>query len=499
MNTPKILAIAVSAALLAACGSDDNKKDDKKVVNAPATYTFDSKVTAGESSVSYSGQVARNTLINELKTLIGSDLTSDLGDLGVEAAVKQKLALVYEGGTSGGTPNSGSADLTNKNVYTFAVGVTPVGLSKKTSTATFEEADYGSINAGKNLVAKIAGVDNDLARGEFVGWNIAAVTIPGNVTGKKDDSDNPVDTTGERSKPHALVQSWFDAVAANAAKGDAHPGDDYVSETGLNYKQLTQKFLLGAVAFSQASNDYLKDSKGLAKDNSKGDKNGTKPYTPLEHQWDEGFGYFGAARDYNNYTDAQLAKKPDYKQDNDTNGDNVIDLDSEYTFAMAQYANKRDLSIAGADYSKTIMDAFLKGRQIIQDNFGTNPVTDGKSAAYHADIAEQAKIVITNWEKIFAANVIHYINATLEDMAAINGNDLGELPKHWSEMKGFALALQFNPEKTSAMTLAQLKQLHTLLEQAPKLTNDAAYRKQLEDARTLLKTTFKFEGDVTTW
>ncbi|WP_420591975.1 DUF4856 domain-containing protein [Bacterioplanoides sp.] len=470
MNTPKILAVAVSAALLAACGSDDNKNDDKKVVNAPATYTFDSKVTAGESSVSYSGQVARNTLINELKTLIGSDLTTDLGGLAVDAAVKQKLALVYEGGTNGGTANSGNADLTNKNAYTLAAEVTTVGLSKKTAGATFEEADYSEISSGKNLIGKIAGKDNDLARGEFVGWTIAGE---------------------ENEKANALVQSWFDAVAAQAADQN-HAGSDYVSATGLDYKQLTQKFLLGAVAFSQASNDYLKDSKGLLKGNSAGDKDGTKPYTSLEHQWDEGFGYFGAARDYNNYTDAQLKAQ----KDNDTNGNKVIDLDSEYTFAMAQYANKRDDSIEGADYSKTIMDNFLKGRQIIQDNFGTDPVA---GEGYHAELAAVAKTIIMQWEEIFAANVIHYINATLEDMAAINGNDLGDLAKHWGEMKGFALALQFNPEKTSAMTLAQLKQLHTLLEQAPKLTNDAAYRKQLEDARTLLKTTFKFEGDVTKW
>jgi len=492
MQLIKGISILSAAVLLAACGGSDSDDDDvptNPVVNAPTTYTFTSKVMDDESSVSYSGQVARNTLINELKSLIGSDLTTDLGGLTVEAAVKQKLALVYEGGTNGGTANSGDADLTNKNAYTLAAQVTQVGLSKKTPESTFEEADYQAISSGKNLVSKIAGVDNDLARGEFVGWNIAAVTIPSSVTGKVDSNDNPVDITGENSKPHALVQSWFDAVAANAAAGSVKP---YVSDTGLDYKQLTQKFLLGAVAFSQASNDYLKDSKGLLKGNSAGDKDGTKPYTSLEHQWDEGFGYFGAARDYNDYTDAELKAR----KDNDTNGDTVIDLDSEYTFAMAQYANKRDDSAIGSDYSKTIMDAFLKGRQIIQDNFGTDPES---GQGYHAQLAAEAKTIIMNWEEIFAANVIHYINSTLDDMAAVDGDDLGDLPKHWSEMKGFALALQFNQQVTSAISLAQLQQLHTLLGEAPALTNDADYRGQLEEARDLLKSTFEFEGDVTTW
>ena len=496
MNTPKILAIAVSAALLAACGSDDNDNDDKKVVNAPETYTFPSKVTAGESSVSYSGQVARNALINELKSVIGSgDLTTVDGEISLSAAVKQKLALVYEGGTNGGTVNSGEADLTNRNAYTLAAEKTPVGLSKKTADANFEEADYTEISSGKNLVSKIAGVDNGLARDEFLGWNIAAVTVPSSISGKKDGEGNPLNITGEDSKPHALVQSWFDAVAANAAKGDAHPHSDYVSETGLDYQQLVQKFLLGAVSFAQASDDYLKESKGLLKGNSAGDKDGTKSYTPLEHQWDEGFGYFGAARDYNNYTDAQLKAQ----KDNDTNGDNVIDLDSEYTFSMAQYANKRDAGITGADYSKTIMDNFLKGRQIIQDNFGTDPV---QGEGYHAELTAVAKTIVMQWEEILAANVIHYINDTLDDMANIGDAEkysFSAHAKHWSEMKGFALSLQFNPAATSAMTLQNLKDLNNYIGQAPKLTNDADYRKQLEDARTLLKTTFKFEGDVTTW
>lgn len=477
MNTPKILAIAVSAALLAACGSDDNndsKKDaPKKDKPAVATYNFESKLKPGESSVSYSGQVARNTLINELKVLIGTDMTQDLGGLAVDAAVKQKLALVYEGGTNGGTASSGNADLTTKNAYTLAAETTKVGLTKKTAGAEFEEADYKAISSGKNLFGKIAGKDNALARGEFVGWTFA-------------------DGAVENDKANTLVQSWFNAIAANAKKGDAHPGKDYVSVTGLDYQQLTQKFLLGAVAFSQVSNDYLKADKGLLKQNKTGAKGGTKSYTDLEHQWDEGFGYFGAARDYNKYTDTQLKSQ----KDNDSNGDKKIDLDSEYTFSMAQYASKRDLGIEGADYSKTIMDTFLKGRKIIQDNFGTDPVA---GQGYHKELESAAKLIIMQWEEIFAANVIHYINETLKAMEAINGDNIGKLPKYWSEMKGFALALQFNPEKTSAMTLQNLKDLHGFMGNAPKLTNDAAYRAELVKARDLLKTTFKFQGDVTKW
>ena len=492
MKQMKALAVAISAALLAACGGDSSSSDNN-TVTAPKTYNFPSKVDANaDSSVSYSGQVARNAMINELKVLMtNAQLASELGgELSVGDAVAKKLALVYEGGTTGGNGNTGDADLTNKNAYTLAAQVTTVGLSKGTPESVFEEADYGDISTGKKLIDKIAGKDNDLARGEFIGWNIIT----------------EADVAAENGKPNMLVQQWFAAIAGQAAD-QGHTLADYVSETGLDYSQLTQKFLLGAVAFSQASNDYLKDSEGLSKQNSTGVKKegSTKPYTDLEHQWDEGFGYFGAARDYNNYSDADLKAQ----KDNDTNKDGIIDLDSEYTFAMAQYANKRDASAIGSDYSKAIMDNFLKGRQLIQNNFGTNPVPD---QGYHAELAAIAKDIIMDWEEIFAANIIHYINATIEDLATYETTasdpNLTKLAKHWSELKGFALAIQFNPEATSKLSNQDLKDLNNFIGQQPVLPNqpmvaavisEQTYTEKLESARDLLKTKFGFEGDVTQW
>lgn len=480
MNTPKILAIAVSAALLAACGSDDNDNDDKKVVNAPETYTFPSKVTAGASSVSYSGQVARNVLINELKNMMNTgDIANDLGDNDGQTAAKdavvQKLNLVFQVGTTDEASN-----LQNTQAYTLAAStVTPVGITPKTENVTLKQNDYANADLdNKNLFGKLAGEDNDLARGEFIGWTVA---ISGDQT--------------ENDKPKLLVEQWFDAFATNAAAGSANvpSGND-----GFDYRQLTHKFLLGAVSFSQASNDYLKATKGLLKQNSAGDKDGTKPYTSLEHQWDEGFGYFGAARDYNDYTDEHIGSKK--QQDNNTNKDTEIDLTAEYTFAMAQYANKRDYNPdSNTDFSKTIMDGFLKGRQLIQDNYGTDPV---EGEGYHAELAEIAKGVIMAWEQMLAANTIHYINETLKVMEQVGDQaDKGNLPKYWGEMKGFALALQFNQQSTSAITNAQLKTLNDHLGQTPILTNDADYRASLVSARDLLSEVFAFadDGDVTKW
>lgn len=463
------LSLLSAAVLMTACGGDDSNGSNK--VKAPDTYTFESKVEDGASSVSYGGQVARNALINELKSLIGSSSLEEVPDTetSVDDAVLEKLTLVYEIGTS--SPEGATYNLTSQNAYTLAAEETPVGIS--VTDGTLLQAGYGDLSDDKNLYGKMAGIDNPLSMDEFVGWTVTA------------DSED--------EKPDALVRSWFDAIAAQAAD-DGHTGKVYVSDTGLDYQQLIQKFQLGAVSFSQTANDYLKADKGLLKQNTTGDKDGTKPYTALEHQWDEGFGYFGAARDYNDYTDAQLKDQ----KDNDTNGDGEIDLESEYTFAMAQYANKRDSSIEGADYSKTIMDAFLAGRQIISDNVGEDPVA---GEGYHADLVELAEVIVGAWEEIFAANVIHYINATLEDMAAIDTEDydFDAHAKHWSEMKGFALALQFNP--IAEIELSELKTLHNLLDEAPVLAGGdiEGYSDDLEEARTLLKDIYGFEGDVTEW
>ncbi|GAA3962888.1 hypothetical protein [Allohahella marinimesophila] len=57
-----------------------------------------------------------------------------------------------------------------------------------------------------------------------------------------------------------------------------------------------------------------------------------------EHQYDEGFGYFGAARDYRAYSDEEIGGKPgreDWVGYHDTNGDNAIDLNADMDEADA--------------------------------------------------------------------------------------------------------------------------------------------------------------------
>jgi len=63
--------------VIVGCSSDDDNDDDgASLIDTPTEYSFESRFNSGESSVSYSGQVVRNLLINDIKTQMGADAGS---------------------------------------------------------------------------------------------------------------------------------------------------------------------------------------------------------------------------------------------------------------------------------------------------------------------------------------------------------------------------------------------------------------------------------------
>ena len=477
MKLIKGISVLSAAILLAACGGDNKSSNDDKQPSALNTYDFPSKLIPGDSSVSHSGQATRHTLINEIKNLISSDEFQTAAD---KATALGMLNAVYAKGTTDTTGN-----LISTNVYTAGLEATPVNVSLKTAGANLKQTDYSDVSGDKNLKGKMAGQDNLLSAGEFIGWDITT-TGEDTVTGE-----------GVNAAPDLLIQEWFDILAERA--GDNNTDTNYVTEEGLDLQQLVQKFLLGAVTYSQAAEDYLKKDKGLTKQNSTEDGVG-KPYTSLEHQWDEGFGYFGAAHDYNLYTDAQNKAQ----QDNDTNLDGVIDLYSEYSFGHSANAAKRDAGATVAtDFSKGAMDAFIAGRALIQANFGTDPVL---GEGYQAELVEISKVALNNWEKAVAATVVHYINDVVADYETFgtpkfNAAAKVNLATHWSEMKGFALGLQFS--QIPMISVADLKTVHAAMGEAPELANKdavSAYIVKLQSARDVMQTAYAFDAEnVANW
>ncbi|WP_016957180.1 DUF4856 domain-containing protein [Catenovulum agarivorans] len=431
----------------------------------------------GESTVSYSGQIARHAIIAELNKYISSTLTTDVSVGGDDkTAILNKLYAFYFNPDKSKIPD----------------GATPipdgvdVASVLSANLAFFDNASQMSINdisTGKNLQDKIAGNDS---KTDHKTWTDGTSFVAFSNTFMTNDFSNT---------PEGLLLRLFDKLADNAVAENAlsNTGVYYVTPEGLDLQQLIQKFLLGAVAFQQGTDDYLhddEDDKGLMSSNTEYDGK----YTILEHQWDEGFGYFGAARDYLSYTDDELASSTPYM---DTDDDGKINLNSEYNFGNSTNAAKRDRAdTAGTDLTKDAMEAFLKGRALINANAGS-ALTD----AQMTELKGYRDAAVLAWEQAVAATVIHYINDSIVDLEKVGTAEfsLTTLAKHWSELKGFLIGLQFNPAsplKTDFVTV------NNLVGDQPVFTADGkdAYIANLENARDLMRDAYGFtQAQVAGW
>ncbi len=443
-------------------------------------YDFPSKFVDGESAVSYSGQTARHLLINDLNTLINTqigDLESfdTAGTFTTRDDVMEALLSYF--------------DVPDYDVLSQRPLLTTLSVDTKQSTLN----EISSSN--KNLVGKIAGNDpvgqhQDWNNGDFAGWGETGSTTP-----------------------EMLTRTFFSMLADNAdsqlqgiVRQDPFGNDItkiYITDDGRDLKQLIQKFLLMAVAYSQAADDYLdaddseEQKKGLLSDHTDTSNN----YTPLEHQFDEGFGYFGAAKNYLSFTDEELAQKAGrdgWQGFNDQDEDGEIDFKSEYNFGQSTNAAKRDRGATVAiDLTADAMNAFLAGRKLLNDTAGTALTEDQMTELLgHRDTALLA------WEKSISATVVHYINDTIADLETVGTENLNyaDLTKHWSEMKAFALGLQFN--RLSPLSKEDFVQVHTLMADKPVLVQAdiPAYIANLLAARDILEAAYAFDADnVANW
>ena len=435
------------------------------VESAPQIYQFSSSFDS-ESSVSYTGQVFRTVLINDLKSFTSSLARGAWpGSAGGAINVLNSYFRFDSSAVSRG-PGFVNGLSRHRVVVRNGAGELPI----------LEGRIYNGIQSpGKNLVGKVAGEDNPLRHGRLLGLRpeMGAIT--------------PLD----------FIQEWFQQLAKNAAIGASFtvPNGDlpvqriHAADTtprGINITQIIQKFLHGSLAFSQAAGDYLStdlgEEKGLNADDTAPYK-GSRNYTALEHHWDEAFGYFGAAADFLLYSDKQVAKK----LSRDTNGDGSISLLSEKNHGLAPRGAARiDLKIGG-DLSSEIMEAFLAGRQLISK----------KPEGYRKYAKAYAAVVIGGWETTLAGITIHYINATLNAMYAYGTPSYSFMnhAKFWSEMKGFGLSFQFNP--ISLLEPALFKEFHRLVGDRPILMTASwneieDYQDRLYKARDILSEAFGF-------
>ena len=412
--------------VIVGCSSDDDNDDDgAALIDTPTEYSFESRFTSGESSVSYSGQVVRNLLINDIKTQMGADAGS-----GNPATLVSMMA----------NDNADQAILSS-------AGDMP--------TVQTKYQDISSSELNDRLDA------------------VSSYIIP-----------------GYDANAGTLVNGWVqECVAAGKTRAN-----------GVRLDQITQKTLWGAVSYWQATSKYM--SKIPTDDNSmaSGDDN----YTAMEHHWDESFGYFGAALDYNTgYSDDVDRKSGPY---NDSNSDGSIDFKSEYNVGWAVTAAKRDDCSAcdvNHDFTKTIFDAYLEGRTLITNQ------------ADLADILVQRDIVMNTWEKVVAAVSIHYVNDVAADIASLieagdttiaPGSDAtADYENHWGEMRGYANGLLYNDFKV--ITDANLDRILAVMGTAPVYPSNGnfddmlAYHNQLiGEVRAIFKASYGFsDANVAGW
>ena len=462
----------------------------------PLVYSAEGKLNGGSADgVSYTGQTARLVLQQKL-----TDFMVDIVEQEGEATA------IYEG----------------MRFYVTGEGADfePHGFTTKGGDPVIPGPTYGDISSGKNLNGKIAGGSKagtgetgKLINDEFFGWKTGL---------------------GANPKPIDLVDLWMEQFAAEASDGvdptitiadgsQVNIATPMISEEGVHYRQLIQKFLSVAVNFSQGTNDYLLTDFGSALDPYK-----DKTYSGAAHKFDEGFGYYGASRDMNDYTDDEAAGKGGRAEYGngyyDSNGDGLIDLRSEFVFGHAQNCAKRDRlkdpeGNPYTDFTKEAMDAFMIGRRILQNAEEAGELTEAANDALQAQI----KVAAVTWEKCIAATVVHYINDVTIDMGEFaNGafadrSNFVNLTKHWGEMKGFALGLQFSAlspfrDGSTGKSVTDLKRVLDLMGDAPMMPNgsqngqpttsasaDAAvagYLSDLQEARTILSEAYGFNPDA---
>ncbi len=266
--------------------------------------------------------------------------------------------------------------------------------------------------------------------------NLKGKTYKGTVSGM------PNQMTGEE-----LLRFWIDKASS------ANKGQD--KSNGYDYPQLISKFIMGAVFYNQAVDNYLDEKLGPdKKPNDKPYKKGAA-YTGKEHSWDEAFGYFGppahalSLTPKQVYEIAKLGKKSKPASNAlkyaDYNQDGKVSLYGEMTHGPAYYAAGADKS-GKTKYLHNITKAFLDGRKII-----TSAKGEKLSASQRSKLKELAGIIESQWEKSLAEATFKYAGSVFKDLKALkilveNNGDTAKLMKkyikHWGELKGFSLSLQ---------------------------------------------------------
>jgi hypothetical protein len=219
----------------------------------------------------------------------------------------------------------------------------------------------------------------------------------------------------------ATYIAWFDSLAnssqhyaSTAADGQAGilttgTSTYLFDENGIEYVQLIEKGLMGAVHLYQATQVYFGSSKMDVDNSTAEDPGNGKYYTKMEHHWDEAFGYFGVPVDFpTNTTDIRF---------------------------WGKYTNARNAQLG---CNAIMMNAFLIGRTAIVNNDITTR---------NAQITEIRQM----WERVCAATAVDYLDKALANLA-----DDAYRMHVLSEAYAFIKCLTYLPLETRIITFPQI-------------------------------------------
>ncbi len=328
----------------AACEDDDGMSLN---LDVPATYSFDRD---GVSTVSFSGQTTRIAMAEELTAaMLDFDQTRD--------------GLM--------------------NMFTNAEGTEP-----------FADAELNA--STKSLRSKVAA-----SRDLFAANSVGAAEV-------KSDFETWIFNQVNEVFPNR------NELAAEGQAGQIVDGSNtrYVSSWGLEYNQAFAKSLIGALMYDQVANNYLSTAV-LFEGTNQADNNAMttvdgKPYTAVEHFWDEAYGYLaGASAD-----PAQLLTDIG-------DADNFL---NEYTGKVAEQGSFTALA--------TIVErSYRTGRAAVV-------------AQDYNEVERQAIMIRAELNKVLAARASYYLCEAIADLEAMPANKGGAFHA-LSEAYGFIYSLRF--------------------------------------------------------
>lgn len=352
--------------LFVSCSSDDASIFLHDNIEAPATYTF---IRDGESTVAFGGQTTR--------ILMATETVSAFTDF--DNNTEASLLAMYN-------HQAGVADFSDENL-----NVSDKNLRSK-SAASY---DYFAANASEStqIKATFDGYISSQMNEVFI--NRMTLASPG-IAGQIAD--------GTRTR--------------------------YVNAKGLEYDQSFAKGILGALMADQMLNNYLSaavlDEGESRQNNDNGISQENKPYTTMEHKWDEAYGYL-----YGTST-------------NPENPNLTIGEDDKF---LNEYVGRVNDNGHFATIAADIWDAFKLGRAAIV------------AKKYQVRDA-QAAIIREKVSTVIAARGIFYLQQGKNKI--VDGDREGAFHA-LSEAYGFVYSLRFTRKSESATPLFTRTDVDTLL------------------------------------